>query len=303
MKGIVFAGCSFTWGQGLYYYSKLDTLREPLPNAYRPDYVTPAHRRFMYSFRWPRLVANHFKTFEVVQLQNGGSEDSSLGFIKQVFNITSDNKHYINENFSYSEIEYVIIQTSQPNRNNYQYNHKGKDREFGVNNVGDKLDFYEWLIEDKKWTIDEWYQHLVYTEYHKIKDMMQFLEDKGVKTKILCWEPDYLHLIQSDEWTNERFIKLYYGDKQYESIRVMMNENKGLTINEDVDFFETPPQDHHPSLLCHEVIAKSVIKSLYPEQINVFPNMDNSKLINTLYRFESPENLKLPTNDNKPKLI
>ena len=28
MKGIIFAGCSYTWGQGLYYYSGLETLKE-----------------------------------------------------------------------------------------------------------------------------------------------------------------------------------------------------------------------------------------------------------------------------------
>ena len=39
-KGIIFAGCSFTWGQGLYYYSNLDTLQEPPPDQYNPDYLT-----------------------------------------------------------------------------------------------------------------------------------------------------------------------------------------------------------------------------------------------------------------------
>ena len=29
MKGLVFGGCSFTWGQGLYYYSDLPRLKEP----------------------------------------------------------------------------------------------------------------------------------------------------------------------------------------------------------------------------------------------------------------------------------
>ena len=33
-KGIIFAGCSFTWGQGLYYYSNMETLKEPPPNQY-----------------------------------------------------------------------------------------------------------------------------------------------------------------------------------------------------------------------------------------------------------------------------
>ena len=29
MKGIIFGGCSFTWGQGLYFYSDLVDLKYP----------------------------------------------------------------------------------------------------------------------------------------------------------------------------------------------------------------------------------------------------------------------------------
>ena len=66
MKGLIFAGCSFTWGQGLYYYSGLDTLVEPAPDCYDAKLVTDAHKKYMETLRYPRLVANHFKTFEIV---------------------------------------------------------------------------------------------------------------------------------------------------------------------------------------------------------------------------------------------
>jgi hypothetical protein len=46
MNGIVFAGDSFTWGQGLYYYSKLPGLKIPKTGHYLDTYVTPSHRRF-----------------------------------------------------------------------------------------------------------------------------------------------------------------------------------------------------------------------------------------------------------------
>ena len=63
VKGIIFAGCSFTWGQGLYYYSNLPTLKEPDPFCYDGNLVEQSHIKFMESVRFPRLVANHFKTF------------------------------------------------------------------------------------------------------------------------------------------------------------------------------------------------------------------------------------------------
>ena len=72
-KGMIFAGCSFTWGQGLYYYSNMSTLRQPAPEQYDFKLVTHAHKRFMASLRYPRLVANHFGTFELVKKEMGSA--------------------------------------------------------------------------------------------------------------------------------------------------------------------------------------------------------------------------------------
>ena len=87
MKGILFGGCSFTWGQGLYYYSNLNRL-PILENdyTYHPELIKESHLRFKDSIRYPRLVANNFNTFEVFKdnndkdLSNGGSEDDTFDF-------------------------------------------------------------------------------------------------------------------------------------------------------------------------------------------------------------------------------
>jgi len=66
-KGIVFAGCSMTWGQGLYYYSNLPTVKLPNNhNRYDKDLITYAQYKFLESVRFPRIVANYFDTFELV---------------------------------------------------------------------------------------------------------------------------------------------------------------------------------------------------------------------------------------------
>jgi hypothetical protein len=117
MKGLIFAGCSFTWGQGLYYYSKLDTLVEPAPDCYDAKLVTDAHKRYMSTLRYPRLVANRFNTWEVTSKQNGGSEETSINFINSAFGLSEGFGFLVDEKFDFKEIEYVIIQTSQPNRN------------------------------------------------------------------------------------------------------------------------------------------------------------------------------------------
>ena len=85
-KGMVFAGCSFTWGQGLYYYSNLSTLREPLPDHYDSSLVTSSHIEYMRTIRYPRLVSNYFNTFEYVHPNNGGSNHSAIAWWDDCFN-------------------------------------------------------------------------------------------------------------------------------------------------------------------------------------------------------------------------
>ena len=262
MKGLIFAGCSFTWGQGLYYYSGLDTLLEPDPDCYDASLVTDAHKRYMETLRYPRLVANHFNTFEVVSKQNGGSEESSMDFINSAFGIGKKFGFLIDQEFSFTEIEYVIIQTSQPNRNGFYFKYEGEECKFLIHEKSSKGKFYEWLIEERKLTIDEWFEEHKETYIEKIKSLMKFLESNGIKTKILCWENDYLNLIRSDIFMYNRFIPLEYRGDHFSSIRDLMSKHPHLTINSDYDNFQDPPKDHHPSKECHQVLAGSVIKSI-----------------------------------------
>ena len=78
-KGILFAGCSFTWGQGLYYYSGLETLKEPAPEQFDKKLIKDAHLRFMWTIRFPRLVANHFETFEIVKKETQNAPTLFMG--------------------------------------------------------------------------------------------------------------------------------------------------------------------------------------------------------------------------------
>jgi hypothetical protein len=140
MNGILFAGCSFTWGQGLYYYS--DLKRIPTMEEWSFDYslMTDALIDYKNTVRYPRLVANHFKTFEVCRDTNGGSDEDSLQFIKMAFDI-KDRKEgsfdYLTyKRFKYEDISYVIFQTTQPYRSSFKFVYK----DVYLLNFGFKLD-------------------------------------------------------------------------------------------------------------------------------------------------------------------
>jgi len=281
MKGLVFAGCSFTWGQGLYYYSGLESLKEPPPDTYDANLVRSAHIKYAATLRYPRLVSNYFNTFEVVSNQNGGSEETSMNFLSQLFGLESGFGHLTTDSLCYNEVEYIILQTSNPVRNPFFYTHKGQKNKFLTYEQSTKANFYEWLIEEKHYSLDNWLEEHEKDWINKVKNTLKFYEDKGIKTLILCWEDNYLQLIKDDIWLYNRFIPLEYNNKIYDCIRYMMNENSELTINSDYDHFENPPKDHHPSLKCHRVMAKNIINRINRDLSNYdLANNPNENIIN-----------------------
>ncbi len=266
-KGILFAGCSFTWGQGLYYYSNMSTLKEPPPDAYNATLVTDAHNNFRKTLYYPRLVANHFNTFEVVKIENGGSEVTSFDYMKCAFGLMGPIYNYIQQTFSFDEIEYIVFQTSQPQRNTYYYDFKYADGniekcEFRTFSPETHNKFYRYLVEQKKCTFDDWFAEHCKDWFNKIKQQLQVYENKGIKTFVLNWEEDYMSFYKDDEWMSNRLITFEYNGKPYNTIRTMMNQNRHLHINADKEYFEETPKDHHPSKECHRIIADAVIKKI-----------------------------------------
>jgi hypothetical protein len=257
IKGIAFAGCSFTWGQGLYYYSNMSTLKEPLPDHYDESLVTTAHLKFMESIRFPRLVSNNFKTFEIVHPGNGGSDKTICEYWKWCFGYNSTPVYH------FDEFGYLIYQLTQPERVAFKF-HNG---EIYVTN--ERIDdtklyhkFLDWLISNNM-NFDDWYKLHTRNVLSLVKSTLQWFESNGIKTKILTWPEVYVKFILKDDWLSTRFISMEYNNINYNSIETLMDNNKSdMIINSDYTYFKIPPQDHHPSLKCHQVISSNIINNL-----------------------------------------
>jgi hypothetical protein len=271
MKGLLFGGCSFTWGQGLYFYSELNRLIKPINEfTYRRKELNDAHFKFRDTLRFPRLVANHFNTFEVVKLLNGGSEDETFDFFDIIFDHTRDGAdHLSHDKLHYDDIDYIVIQTSQIWRNKFWFELDGvmefagiypsNEHESGICGHNEEK-FLRWLSENNI-SLDEWMTLHKKRQFERLKERMLFYEEKGIKTKLLCWEIDLLPYIKEDPFFINRFITFEYKGKPYDNIWQMHLENKELTIKFD-PYFEEQIQDHHPSKDCHRLIADAVIKSI-----------------------------------------
>ena len=258
MKGIVFTGDSFTWGQGLWFYSELPNIKYPEQfNYFNSYHITQSQINYKNSVKFARIVANYYKTFEVTRYENGGSDVQSLDFIDSTF------KHN-----SYEDFSYVIFQTTQPFRSNFDYVHNLHTFKINIHpnmklkNTPDKF-FNEWM-ESNQYSFDDFENLLKKQIISKIKNKFIELEKNNVKCKLFSWTNDYLELIKGDSYLNERFISIECNNIEFDSIQDMLNTNPELSINND-PYFKTPPLDSHTGLYAQTLIANSIINKINKE--------------------------------------
>jgi hypothetical protein len=257
IKGMIFAGCSFTWGQGLYYYSNLPTIQEPPPDQYDPKLVTPAHIAFMESRRYPRIVANHFNTFELVHEMNGGSNLSAITYWNKY-----DGENF-RQYFPLNEYSHLVFQLTQWQRNDFSFKFEGRDYSLPFHKVTYPPldDVFTRYLQANGITLDDWIDEYIKKNLSQVKQFLFHAESHGVKTLLFTWPEEYLPYIKKDEWLMERLVTFNYKNKEYESIKDLMS-NIELEIKHDYQNFEVPPKDHHPSLECHRIMAAEVIKRI-----------------------------------------
>lgn len=264
-KGIVFAGCSFTWGQGLYYYSNMPTLTESKPHDHDPDLVTHAQIEYMKTLRFPRLVANHFKTFEFVHPHNGGSNTSAMEYWEHKF-FQHNTNLFDNLKLDTSEVSLMVYQITQPHRDKFV---TPSGEIISVDKFishAKYFDEYQSYLTDNNISETEFRKNYEHESLKNIKQFLQKFENHGVKTMILCWPREMVPHINNDSWMSDRWCKIQYQGSTFDSIFDLMCVNRDihgrLTILSDTENFSVPPVDHHPSKHCHEVIATSVIKHI-----------------------------------------
>jgi hypothetical protein len=277
-KGIIFAGCSFTWGQGLYYYSNLQSLREPPPDKFDPSMLRRSHIKFMEATRYPRLVANHFDTYEYVFFGNGGSNEGAVDYWKKSlesgFHEEFKDGRIPLQNIDYNEVSCLVFQLTQWQRDMFTFTHNNQTYNIPFNQTWQEPLNNIWKDYCKSNNIDVslWMDNFVEHKVLKnVKDFLQHVETKGIRTALFTWPDEFVKYISKDKWLSDRFITFDYKGNNFTSIENLMgtgvmhtrpNTNQELTIKWDEDKFEVTPKDHHPSLTCHKVMSDNIIKFL-----------------------------------------
>lgn len=257
MKGMVFVGCSFTHGHGLWNYGNFSGKRQD-DNVNNDKIHT--FEKYTQSQRFPRLVANHFNSWEFVRKYYSGDDENSVGLLNHMFQIDSPIKYFEEVKFNFDDISHVIFQTSYIDRCPYIFNQETKER-VRIDRMTEEEQmriFDEWGFEN----VEDYFNVLRAQWYSEIRKLFLLLESKGIKCYMISITDDYLNFIKNDSYINNRLIRINYENKIFDTIIELFNYDKKLMIINDTDMLENPPIDLHPSLKCHKVISKSIIEKI-----------------------------------------
>lgn len=260
MKGILFGGCSFTWGQGLYFYSELPNLYNPKNiNEFLGHKITKAQIKFKNTLYYPRIVANHFNTFEVVKDLNGGCEDDTFDFFNSIFETKTDIISSNSNKYIYDDFDYIVIQLSSIIRNKFYYNINGK--EFSTLFMDNNRNILQYM-QINNYTFDDCWNQFLDQQFIRLKNELIFYESKGIKIKIILWFDDLLERIQKDIFFNNKLVTLNYDNKTFNTFLELGDSYDEMYIITDPYFKDKKFNDWHPSKLFHQIIADGVIKSI-----------------------------------------
>jgi hypothetical protein len=235
MGNIVFGGCSYTWGQSLWYHGNFEKDIHPIDGMFYSNKICDECMEYMIKNRFATQVANHFNREPKVRATNGGSNTEIIEFCKNAVD---------------SNTELIIIQTTHFTRSPNTINEQIKSFENFVYEMESKnipVRFIHWMYLD-----------INNEEYELIKKdslYQKYLEENQLHSEIIR---NRTILLDGDfnfwKWTELGAAMGYYNRKKYPEI-------EKRTI---VGYFgiqkEAKYRDTHFSLYGHDVVGKSIIE-------------------------------------------
>lgn len=286
-NNIIFAGCSFTWGQGLWSYMETDEY-VPTVDEYIFKQIDPptGYAEFRDNNRFAGIVSNSLNKNQVVKLINGGTDNESLDFIKYVFDKepTEHKFEFPSTKYNYDEVSDVIFQTTQSARSQIQFTYnnceyllssprngrnlsdlkkiiKLDSGQIVFQNMYDLTELYCWMY-DNEYEVDDVIKMIQNSVLVELENSFKFLESQGIKTHIICWTDEYLDYIHNNNFLKNRLIKITYNSEDFLCIDNMFRKYPKFIIKNDSKRIHESGPDEHPSLECHKTIANSILNVL-----------------------------------------
>jgi hypothetical protein len=271
MKGILFAGDSFTWGEGLHLYSDLPDIdyNEVSFNHCR---YTPAHKDWINANRFSRRVANHFETFDLVRYHNGGNNNEIFDFIDNIEKVYAD--RYVDAQdsthrmFRYKMIDfdYIVVQLTDMFRAKVEFIHNNIIKKCSIRSEDSikETEFDKYLQEIHNNDINKFIDIFLDGFAKMVEQKFKQYESMGVKKCLIhTWQNELIPYIKNNSFLNDRFIEYNVNGNIVSSIWDLQLRN-GMSISDDPYFTTISKQvvNGHTSLKAHKIQAEAIINKI-----------------------------------------
>lgn len=259
MNNLATIGCSFTWGQGLYFYDikgdgelkdkhdwSASELREWIThhdvNAMdwrvfsNPKYSLMNDRHMFVKdlFRYSNLLAKELGCNLITKSENGGGNTLSWEWLQMLYN-------------SEEPIKYLVVQLTEPLRD------INTDRETTNPKWIDMMESDEPVSEN---IIEEFYEY--YNERYLLRlwDIIREFEKRDdTKVCVFTWPREIYNFIPED-WR----VEFNWKDKVFTSLEDLFEyDNTTMLSGELKELYGSKVKDNHPSRKTHDLIFTEIL--------------------------------------------
>lgn len=273
MKGILFPGDSFTWGEGLHFYSELPDIKFDEQGHDGRNY-TPAHIKFIEANRFARKVANYFNTFELTRTSNGGSNNMIFDFIDnlpkqyKLNNMPGVGSDTVPRSVQYrlEDFDYIVLQLTDMFRDDVKFQYKDIIGYCNIKSIEsmEYSGFIHYLKDEFNNDITKFIKYYLEKLMNNVIEKFKLYESKGIKRCFIhTWQNEPIPFFQNNPYLNERWITYDVDDKIYNSIWDLQKE-QGMSLNNDTFFLNKKiiVYNGHTSLEAHNIQSKAIIKKI-----------------------------------------
>lgn len=261
MNVFLFLGCSFTWGEGLQYYSGLPSVVFHEKHTFSPSEITYPQYQFIRKNRFAALVANKVNGIDIVQANNGGNNVDNIYYL-----IEKTKKNVLNSDilrldketaFKKEELTHIVIQFTEIYRDKFE--------SMGAEKDWSRQQQYDYCVERGISALDFEKDGIRYILRKYLQQLQPYIEI-GVKVGFLMWHHvGWYDVICEDEFSyiKENLIKI--KDKKIEYISIWDFTDNGNRYSIQSDFLHKGLQrgDSHLSFEGHKIIAESIYTKFF----------------------------------------
>lgn len=260
----MFVGDSFTWGEGLHYFSNLNNIIFHKEHSFDIREYTKSHIAFKDKHRFARIVADSLNTFEIVNANNGGSVSKN---IEEIYK----------NSLIFPDVSCLVFQITEVFRGKFSIFSNKKNKIINVDTSIKNEQTHNTLLELFEEYGDDLDKKVNEYQIDRIKNLFIDLEQKGIVCKILSWKKDTANFCLQNEYLKNRWIYI----NNFSSLEELMIDNPLFSIHGVFyEKYKLQKNDCHLSLDGHKILAESIIDNL-----SFLNTKDEDVIIKTKNRF------------------